>query len=222
MYEAVRILLFAVVAAASPTALLATLAVLSSERKRANGIMFMAGFLLSQTIVFTAVYLLGLTANRTPRPTAGGYLELVVGAGILVICLTRPRFLMPPTSHESSRTRALVERLRGVKPGVSFGVGAFLGVGAKRLVLAMTAAGTLALSALPGVVTFWLGLLYIAVATVIVWFPVVYSVILGKQTDGLVTKMRAYAEKFGRRHASAVGIVVGALLVVDALIRLIR
>lgn len=221
MYEAIRILLFALVAAASPTALLATLAVLSSERKRANGIMFTAGFLISQTIVLVIVYLLGLTANHMARPTASGYLELVVGAGVLVICLTRPRFLEPQTSREPSKTKALLERLRGVQPGVSFGIGALLGVGAKRLLLTVIAAGALALSALPGVVTFWLGLAYIAVATIIVWLPVLYSVMLGKHTDGSVTKMADYTETLGRRHASVVGIVVGALLMVDALVRLL-
>ena len=220
MHEAARIVLYALVAAASPTALLATLAVLSSERKRLNGIMFMVGFLLSQTVVLILVYLLGLTANRTARPHANAYVELVVGAGVLVICLMRPEFLRPRTRRSSPRTTALLERLKRVSPGVSLGIGAFLGVGAKRLVITMIAAGTLALSGLSRVTTFWLALIYVIVATVIVWLPIVHSVILGKHAGGLETRAKAYTETVGR-HALVVGLAVGALLVADALVRLL-
>ena len=69
----------------------------------------------------------------------------------------------------------MIERLSRVTPGASLGIGALMGVGTKRLVVTILAAGTLALSAESGANAFWLGVLYVLVATVIVWFPVVYS-----------------------------------------------
>lgn len=221
MYEAFRIVLFALVAAASPMALLAALAVLHSDRRPLNSIIFMAGFVLSQSVVFVAVYLLGLTASRSPRPTAAAYVELVIGVGVLAICLIKPDLLRSRNGRSSPKKTALLERLKRVTPIESLGIGALLGAGIKRLVIATIAAGILALSGLSSFATFGVGLVYIAVATSIVWLPVVYSVILGRRAETLMATVRTHAGAFGRRHAVTLTIVLGALIVIDALVRLL-
>jgi MFS family permease len=224
MYEAAQILLYALIAAASPSAVLATLAVLSSERGRVNGIIFMVGFVLSQSVTLVAVYLLGWFANDRARPTINAWVELAAGVAVLVLSLTRPELRKPRVRRSSSspRTKALLERLRRVTPGVSLGIGALLGVGPKRLVLTIIAAGTLALSASSGMRTLRLGGVYVAVATIIVWLPVVYSAILGRRAEDLVARVRARTEMRGNHRASVVGLAVGTLLVAAALVRLLR
>ncbi len=221
MNEAVRILLYALVAAASPTALLATLAVLSSKRGRLNGIVFMAGFVLAQSIVLIVVYILGSTANDTPRDTVNAYVELAVGAALIVISLIRPNLPHRQAPRTSPRTEAVLERLRGVTPGLALGFGSLLGVGAKRLAITIVAAGTLALSAQSGAQTVWLAVLYVVVATFIVWFPVVYSAILGRRAEDLVARTRKKTEGRGGHYLFIAGLVLGVVLVAHALGRLL-
>ena len=117
----------------------------------------------------------------------------------------------------------MIERLSRVGPGASLGIGALMGVGTKRLVVTILAAGTLALSAESGANAVWLGVLYVLVATVIVWFPVVYTAILGRRADKLVAKARTrmQGKGRGRRFSFIAGLVLGGLLIVDALGRLL-
>ena len=235
MHEALRILLYALVAAASPTALLATLAVLASKRGRVNGIVFMIGFLLAQSVTLLVAYVLGSTTDNEHR-TVNAFVELAAGVGLLALTLVKARRQRPQaaseashtsqtarTSRTSPRVEAMIERLSRVTPGASLGIGALMGVGTKRLVVTILAAGTLALSAESGANAFWLGVLYVLVATVIVWFPVVYSAILGRRADQLVAKARTRMQGRGpgRRFSFIAGLVLGALLIADALVRLL-
>lgn len=233
MHEALRILLYALVAAVSPTALLATLAVLASKRGRVNGIVFMVGFLLTQSIVLLGAYLLGLSSTEDEQRALNAYLELAAGVGLVALTLIKARRQQPQAVSEASQTphasrtsprvEAMIERLSRVTPGASLGIGALMGVGTKRLVVTILAAGTLALSAESGANAIWLGVLYVLVATVIVWFPVVYSAILGRRADQLVAKARARMQGKGRGRGFSfiAGLVLGGLLIVDALGRLL-
>ena len=232
MHEALRVLLYALVAAVSPTALLATLAVLASKRGRVNGIVFMVGFLLAQSVTLLVVYALGSTAENEHR-TVSAFVELAAGVGLLVLTLVKARRQQPQAASEASHTsqtartsprvEAMIERLSRVTPSVSLGIGALMGVGTKRLVVTILAAGTLALSAESGANAVWLGVLYVLVATVIVWLPVVYSAILGRRADQLVAKARTrmQGKGRGRRFSFIAGLVLGALLIIDALGRLL-
>jgi hypothetical protein len=101
------------------------------------------------------------------------------------------------------------------------GIGSLFGIGAKRLALTIVAAGTLSLSALPGTTAFWLGALYVVVATTVVWLPVLYYAILGKRSGDLVARARARMEGRGHRYSLVAGLALGALLILDALGRLV-
>jgi threonine/homoserine/homoserine lactone efflux protein len=217
MHEAARMLLYALVAAASPAAFLATLAVLSSKRGRWNGTVFAVGFVLAQTVTLIVVYAIGAAANDTGRDTVNAYVELAAGVAIIVLSLVRPQISTKPrTPRSSPRTKAMLERLSRVTPSVALGVGALLGVGAKRLAITIIAAGSLALAATSEAAAWGLGALYVVVSTVIVWLPVVYSLISGKGMDEMVATAKARAEKRGHRYAFIAGLVLGALLVADA------
>jgi threonine/homoserine/homoserine lactone efflux protein len=218
MHEAARMLLYALVAAASPTAFLATLAVLSSKRGRWNGAVFAAGFVLAQTVTLIVVYAIGAAANDTEERTVNAYVELAVGVAIIVLSLLRPQISTKPrTPRSSPRTKAMLERLSRVTPSVALGVGALLGVGAKRLAITIIAAGSLALAATSEAAAWGLGALYVVVSTVIVWLPVVYSLISGKGMDEMVATAKARTENRGHRYAFIAGLVLGAILVADAL-----
>ena len=95
-----RVLVFALVAAASPVALLATAAVLTSRRGRTNGSLYMVGFLLGQSIAFVVALLIGSAATTNPdgNEELAAALELAFGVGLLVLAWPQRHGLMAATS----------------------------------------------------------------------------------------------------------------------------
>ena len=86
MNEGLTLLFYAVLAAASPVVLLATLVVLSTERARVNGIVFAAGFVLGQAAGLGIPLLVGVivTSNSGQNGNASTWLELAVGVLMLL------------------------------------------------------------------------------------------------------------------------------------------
>ena len=82
-----RILLFALVAAASPSPCSATAAVLTSRRGRTNGTVYLVGFLLGQSIAFVVALLIGsaATTNRDGNEELAAALELAFGVALLAV-----------------------------------------------------------------------------------------------------------------------------------------
>jgi cytochrome c biogenesis protein CcdA len=127
-----RILLFGLLAGLSPIAIVSTLAVLTSRRGRTNGIVFAAGFMLGQTAAFLAAYLAGTaaTADREENEQLASALELAFGVALLAISWPQRRHGRAEVESGPSRTRALLGRLRGLRPGTAFSFGACSASGA--------------------------------------------------------------------------------------------
>src|SRR5262249_23103370 len=91
MHDAADVALYAVVAAASPTVLVAALVVLGSGRGRVNGLVFTAAFVLGQSVAYLVSFLVGAAST----PDDGGscdlvdVLELVVGILLLGVAWRR-------------------------------------------------------------------------------------------------------------------------------------
>lgn len=220
-----RILLFAVVAAASPVALLATLGVLTSRRGRANGMAFVAGFVLGQAAAFLAAFLVG-SAATTDRPgdrgELGAGLELAFGIGLLALAWPERQHRAPPAGARSSKTDRLLGRLRGLRPGTAFSVGALLGVGgAKRLTITIVAGATVGLAGLPPVQDAVLGALYVTIAAVLAWAPVAVYVVAGERADRWLEAAEAWLSANERRLTFFSTLFFGFLLTSDALFRLL-
>ena len=66
--------------------------------------------------------------------------------------------------------KALLGRLRGLRPGTAFSVGVLLGVGGvKRLSITVVAGATVGIAGLLPIEDVLLGVLYVLVAAVLVW-----------------------------------------------------
>jgi hypothetical protein len=221
VHDVARIALYGLAAAASPTALLATLAILSSGRGRLNGTVFMVAFVLAQSVSFLVVYAVGSTVGHHQNNAVATYLELAAGVALIALALLRRKRRGPRVSQGSPRTEALLARLRRVRPGPSLGVGLVLGVGAKRLALTIVAAGTIAVFGLPGAEQAGLGLLYVGLATLVVWIPVVFYVIFGRRSDDVVAAAETWIRANEGRLTLITAFVLGVLLVVDATVRLL-
>lgn len=220
-----RILLFAVVAAASPVGLLATLAVLTSRRGRANGAAFLAGFIIGQAAAFLAAFLLG-SAATPDRPegseelSAG--LELAFGLGLLALAWPERRRAAQVPGGGPSRTERLLGRLKGLRPGTAFSVGTLLGVGGvKRLSITIVAGATVGIAGLLPVEDLLLGALYVAIAAVLVWLPVGVYLVAGERADRWMSESEGWILANERRLTFFSTLFFGLLLTSDALFRLL-
>jgi Sap, sulfolipid-1-addressing protein len=220
-----RVLLYALVAGTSPLALLSTLAVLGSGRGRENGSAFALAFLVTQSVVLLIAFLVGSAAapdRERHHETLAAALELVAGAGLLALAwrARTPRRSQLPS--EESRTKALLARLRGLRPVASFSVGALLGVGGvKRLTITLLAGATIAVAALIPAEEVGLGVLYVLIASLLVWLSVAVYLIAGKRADELTESTEAWLLANQQRATLLSTLVFGLLITGDAIVRLL-
>jgi threonine/homoserine/homoserine lactone efflux protein len=218
-----RTLLFALVAAASPVALLATLAVLTSRRGRANGTVYLVGFLLGQSIAFLVALLIGsaATTDRDGNEELAAALELAFG--LFLLALAWPQRRRSGEGGEGrSRMKAMLERLRGLRPGTAFSVGMLLGVGGvKRLSITVVAGATVGIAGLRPIEDVLLGALYVLVAAVLVWPPVGVYLVAGDRADRWMEAAESWITANERRITFFSAVFFGFLLTSDALVRLV-
>ncbi len=223
MSEVLQVLLYGLLAAASPTVLLATLAALSTRRARANGSAFAGGFLLGQSIGLAVPLLIGASSvpSSGSNSTVSAWFQLGVGL-LLLAAAYRARQARPASEvNGASRTTALLARLTRVTPRTAFSIGVPLGIGVKRLIISILAASTIALSGLSDSEEFGLGLLYVLVASLLVWLPVAVYLIAGKRADGWVTSSEEWLAANKRRLTFFSSLVFGVLFVIGALVQLL-
>ena len=217
------VLLYGLVAAASPLALTATLLVVRSERPRTNGIAFLAGFLLGTTVACILGLILGQAAieRLESRSIVEGLAALLVGVALLIAGL-RERLLPPRPEAETSRGGAILAGLSHVGPGAALSMAGLLGFGGpKRLILTLLAMASVSEVGLGDLQDLTLIVLYIAIATSLVSVPVVAVVFAGDRGTAIIARCESWlkARQSVLRFWVATGL--GAALVIDGLVRLI-
>lgn len=214
-----QVLLYAVFAGFSPLAFAATVAVMQSGRPKA--LAFAIGFVLAQLLTCSVLVTIGYVANGSGRNRHPG-LQVVLEVGLAVALLwlaARIRaggVTMERASGE--RSKKLLERLRGLRVLTTFAAGVVLGIGVpKRLLLsalAMTAVATAGVGRSEKAV---LVVVYAAVATALVWGPVIVFTLLGDRTVAVM--QRAQREVARRQPGLAVHALylLATLFIIDAM-----
>jgi threonine/homoserine/homoserine lactone efflux protein len=218
-----RILLFALLAGASPIAIVSTLAALSSGRGRTNGLALAAGFLLGQSAALLVAFLVGsaATTGLDADDQAVAVLELIIGLALLAVAWPEWRRRAAPDDGRS-RTKALLERLKGLRPGTAFTLGTLLGVGGvKRLSITLVAGATIGVAGLDLGEELVLGLLYVAIGGLLVWLPVAAYLVAGARAEDWMTRAEDWLVINGRRITLVSTLVFGIVLTGDALARLL-
>lgn len=226
MGDVVRVFLYALVAAASPVVLLATLAVLTSGRGRLNGTVYLTGFLLGQS----AVCAIGLFVSSAAVSNLEGHrgtvvyaLELLLGVALVAAgALGRTRAETRESGGSSSTTTdAVLARLEHLNPAAALSAGLAFGIGTKRLVITLLAATTISTAGLaPGEETA-LAAVYVAVASLPVWPAVAVYLLLGERADGWITGAKRWLTVHSQQLTYALSLAVGLFFCADALVRLV-
>ena len=221
MGTALRILVLALLAALSPLALTATIVVLKSHLARINGIFFAAGFLAGEAIGWAFALLLGSALDLGDKgDTVAAVLELLLGALLVVVAWRVHRHEAQARRDRPARTQALLARLEHLNPITAVVVGTLLGLGIpKRLTITVVAAATLTASDLDDARQLLLVVVYIVVAAVLVWAPVLVYVIAGSRARAWLT----YGQEWLTSHQRSVTVIslaaFGAVLLVDGLVQ---
>ena len=221
MADTARILLYGLIAAASPVTLLAVLVVLLGGRGRANGFAFAAGFLFGCVAAFLTFFFLSSTIPSQHHGSVRSYAELVLGVALIAFAWPQRRPREPREAQRSSGMEALFARLEHVRPALAFSLGVALGVGTKRLVITAVAATTVALAGLSRAEETGLSALYVVVGGLTVWIPVGIYLIAGKRADDWITSAKAWLTTNQQKVVFYSSTAFGVAIIADALVQLL-
>ena len=116
----------------------------------------------------------------------------------------------------------MLTRLSRLKPVAALGTGIALGIGGpKRLGITLIVAATISAAALGSAEELSLVVIYVLVATALVWVPVALYVVFGTRATDWIADAEAWVSAHQQPLTFYPSLVVGAGLTVDALIRLL-
>jgi hypothetical protein len=213
------VLLYAVLAGLSPLAFAATIAVMHSGRPKA--LAFAVGVVAAQLLIcslFLAVDFAATGSSRKHYP--GIQVALEVTVAVALIWLAGRIHRRGPLKGEASseRTDRLSERLGRLHLLTALSAGLLLGtVSPKRLLLAAFAATAITTAGLRDSGEAALVIVYVTVATALVWAPVTLFVLFGERA---VAMMKRGQEEVVRRQPNVTVyalLLLAGLFVIDAI-----
>ena len=222
LHAAIQVVLYGLLAGFTALGLAATLTVMPSGRLKALG--FGAGFVGAQSLTCSVLVIFGIAvASGTSHPDLRAALEVALALVLIALALVvhrRPANTKDSSAaHERSkaRTEALLERLSRLRVLTTVVAGFLLGIGGpKRLVLTSLAATTIVTADLGDADQATLVVVYVTLATALVWCPLVIFLLLGKRVIAL---MEGAQGDIGRRQPQVTVyalLILAALLVLDA------
>jgi 2-methylaconitate cis-trans-isomerase PrpF len=219
-----RTLGYAILAAASPVTVLATLVVLTSGRGRLNGVAFLASFLLGQSVVCVVGLFVSATAVEKLEghaDTGVSIFKLVLGVVLLVAAGMGHRRTGTREPAASARTEALLARLERIRPATAFSAGLALGIGFKRLIITLVAMTTIAAADLSSADEASLVVLYVAVASLSVWPAVALYLVVGEHARTTIDAAKRWLTANSTRVTYYITLVIGAYFCADGLAGLV-
>jgi hypothetical protein len=214
------------VAATSPLALASVLVVLTGARARLKGAALAVGFVAGQATLFFIVYVIGASSSPDGKnhPAVVDSIEIAFGIALLLTAAYVRRHRTDIAARgPNPRTAAIRSRLANLRPLTALGTGAALGIGGpKRIGVTIVVSAAIAAAGMERAKAISLAALYIAVATVLVWVPVLLYLAFGQRA----TEWLENAQRWIGRHKVSLtfypSAVLGTVLVVDGIVHLLR
>ena len=209
-HATIQLLLYALLAGFSALAFAATIAVMQAGRLKTLG--FGTGFVIGQLLTCSLFVIFGVAVTGASKRTHSALLAtLELLLALLLIAVALRLWRAPPfeTEGSSERTQAVLERLSRMRFLPTSIAGFLRGIGGpKRLLLTALAATAITTAGVRDAGETALVVWYCALATVLVWGPVIVFVLLGERAVGVMTRAQ---QRLARRQP---GVKVYALLVV--------
>jgi len=210
-----QVLPAAVGVALSPIPIIAVVLMLVTPQGRVNGPMFLVGWLVGLAIVGVIVLAIaGPTAsNSDGSPTTGAnWLEIVLGALLLLVAVRQ--FRARPHGDDEPVTPKWMSTIDTFTPLKAAGAGAvFAGLNPKNLLLAISAAATIAQTAIPGGQQAAAYLVFALIATVGVGAPIVIYFAMGDRAEAMLDELKEWMAHNNAVIMSVLCLVIGAKLI---------
>ena len=219
LHAAIEVLLYALLAGLSPLALAATIAVTQAGRLKALG--FATGFVAAQLVTcafFVSIGVATTNANTRSHPGVQALLAFALALALGGVALQVRR--RPPTQGKGSsdRTRAALERLRHLRFITTVLAGLLLGIGGpKRLLLTAFAATTITTVGTSDSGKAAFVVLYVAIATALVWGPVILFVLLGERGVALMNSAKGEVARRQPEVTVYALLLIAVLLAIDGI-----
>ncbi|MET0921303.1 MAG: GAP family protein [Acidimicrobiia bacterium] len=221
-----RVLRVALVAATSPLALASVLVVLTSGRGRLNGSAFAIGFVVGQALLCALAFAFGTLSFPDlgdRHPTVVAVLSIAFGVALLVTAAFFWRRRSEPVRPhvQGPRTAAIRARLSTLRPLTALGTGAALGIGGpKRIGVTLVATASIAAAGVGEARAVALSLMYVLVATALVWIPVSLYVAFGARAAEWLTSAERWTSAHKEQLTIYPSVVLGVVLILDGVVRL--
>jgi hypothetical protein len=213
------------VAATSPLALASVLVVLTGAGARLKGAALAVGFVAGQTAFLVLGFAFGAASapDGDNHPNVVAALAIAFGLALLLTAVYVRRHRADPPRGPHPRTVAIRTRLANLRPLTALGSGLLLGIGGpKRITVTLVVSATIAASGSSTARAVGLGVLYIAVATVLVWAPVLLYILFGERATDLLTRGQVWISRNKEPLTFFPSAVLGTFLVVDGIVTFVR
>ena len=218
IHATIQLLLYALLAGFSALAFAATITVMQAGRLKTLG--FGTGFVIGQVFTCSLFVILGVVvtgASKRTHSTLLATLELLLALLLIAFALRVRRAPQIETEDSSERTRTVLVRLRRMRFFTTSIAGFLLGIGGpKRLLLTALAATAITTAGVSDAEEAVLVVWYCALATVLVWGPVIVYVLLGDRAVGIMTRAQ---QRLAQRQPGVkfyALLVLAGMLILDA------
>jgi hypothetical protein len=223
IYAGVEVLFYGLAAAASALVLSATLLVLRSQRPRVNGVAYLSGFVFGTVIACGLGLALGqaAVAGLDSHNTLRAALTILLGLALVAVGL-RARHTPPSSVARGSRATTILAGLGNVGPAATCSMAGLLGFGGpKRLLLCFLAMAAATEASRRDLVDVTLVAGYVVISTLLVSVPVAVVLLAGDRVDAIFASGQSWLTEHAAALRVWLSLGIGALLVVDGLLRLL-
>ena len=219
LHATFQLLLYALLAGFSALALAATIAVMQSGRLKTLG--FGTGFVFGQVFTCSVFVIVGVVvtgASKRSHATLLAVLELLLALLLIAVALRFRRDPPVETEGSSERTQAVLDRLSRLRFVTMSIAGFLLGIGGpKRLLLTALAATAITTAGVRDSGEAALVIWYCAVATVLVWGPVIVFVLLGDRAIEVMTEAQEWLARHQQHVKVYALLLLAGILILDAI-----
>ena len=205
--------------ALSPIPIIAVVLMLTSQKARVNGPVFVAGWLAGLAIVGALVLAIsgpgGASQSGAPA-TWVSWVKIVLG--VLLLLVAARQFRSRPHGGEEPEMPKWMTTIDKTSPPAAFGLAAVLsGANPKNLLLAVGGAAAIAQTGISGGQQALAYLVFAVIGTLGVGVPVVVYFALGDRSDKLLARLKDWMSEHNAVIMTVLCLIIGVKLIGDAI-----
>jgi threonine/homoserine/homoserine lactone efflux protein len=211
-----QILGSAVGVAISPVPIIAVILMLFSKRANANGLSFLAGWILGLLVAGTVVLAIDVGASDSGPSTTTGWIKVAIG--VLFVGLGIKQWMGRPSGDEEPSMPAWMASIDSFNAIKSFGLGFLLSAAnPKNLGLTIAAMATVGSSSLDSSEEFIVLLVFVGIASLTVAAPVLLNLVLGERAKATLDDAKGWLTENNNTVMAVLFVVLGAKVLGDGI-----